>query len=75
MYNVKKAGSVPRRAGRPIIDGQLSIRTGLTRQKRADGGKKATIVLANESDDLKGALNTSGDRDPMTGTIFSLIRQ
>jgi hypothetical protein len=28
MYNVKKAGSVPRRVGRPIIDGQSSIRTG-----------------------------------------------
>ena len=32
----------------------------MTRKKRADGGKKATIVVANEADDLKGALKHLG---------------
>ena len=32
----------------------------MTRKKRAGGGKKATIVLANEADDLKGALKHLG---------------
>src|SRR6266576_3704207 len=32
----------------------------MTRKKPADGGKKATIVVANEADDLKGALKHLG---------------
>ena len=32
----------------------------MTRKKRAEGGKKATIVVANEADDLKGALKHLG---------------
>ena len=32
----------------------------MTRKKRAVGGKKATIVLANKADDLKGALKHLG---------------
>src|SRR3954454_12998491 len=32
----------------------------MTRKKRAEGGKKATIVVPNEADDLKGALKHLG---------------
>src|SRR2546421_11690205 len=32
----------------------------MIRKKRAEGGKKATIVVANEADDLKGALKHLG---------------
>ena len=56
-----------RHTGGTLARGQTHLSMGsrasglaMTRKKRADGGKKATIVVANVADDLKGALKHLG---------------